>query len=145
MKALVSILTILCSCVSITQACVSINYVFVCNEFLSPVVKTFDAIPDSIQFTGVSSRELRADYSFDTTGNEAKYKITYDSSASKIHQGLKLKTDNGTITITGKTKESGTKHIKFETQNVKNNTRNSIKLTIKILSHQECNKEEANF
>jgi len=120
------------------HSCVSIEYKFICSEYLSPVVKTFNTFPDTIWYTGVSTKELRADFSFDSTILRNNPKFQFDSSFTKIHQGLRITSRKKTITISGKTAEVGIKSFRLTAINTQDNTQYTTIIAIKIIDKEAC-------
>ena len=111
---------------------------FICSEFLSPVVAEYNFYPDSILFTGVASREIRADYMLMSVSAGRFHSAAFDSSSDKIQQGLSIGFDNGAIVLKGKTVQSGIRNLRMILTR-EDSSVVRVRLKIFIKSNEECN------
>jgi len=122
----------------ISQACGSTENLDRCYIYFSPIVKTYNNIPDTIKFTGVSNTEIRADYTFEVAKFGKDFTFSFDSSSTEIHKGLNANFENSVITLSGKTLDRGTKFIRIKTINPHSKETRTIVLEITILGIYEC-------
>jgi hypothetical protein len=110
---------------------------FVCGEYLSPVVVNYGYTPDSIVFTGVVSKQVRADYTINSVSLSAIRSVVLDSASDTIQQGLNFRFHDGAIVLSGKTSQSGTRNLYLHLIR-ENSSAAKVKLKITIKNNEEC-------
>lgn len=122
---------------SIAFSCVTVGNRFVCGEYLSPVVVNYGYAPDSIVFTGVESRQVRADYTINSVALSAIRSVVLDSRSDAIQQGLDCRFHDGAIVLTGKTSQAGSVNLYLNLVREDSSVA-KIKMKIIIKSGEEC-------